>query len=428
MIKETPNQTANQTLIPKDDDEQWRKVLHGELSPVEGDETHMSAAKIRHYLIAKDEALAVSRADEQADLNAISPQEARIIYQRAAEEIRLRGKQDKNSWLAALKTYGVGALIGGLCATIGFLIYFKSPEAPLPVQPSIRSDLNFSDYSVLAQKEPPGLLPNMLLVPAGVTNIGCATGWDDVAGGCRSNEFPSYAVTIRPFEISQHEITYAQFNKFVDETGYVTEAEKGNRGCVHKDTSAAGQPFVMNPELSWRSPGYEQDERYPVTCISWSDTQQYIAWLNQATGEIYRLPTEAEWEHAARGGKATAYFWGSSVSGDNQANYDSVVNQDPWVYAAPVGSFPANNYSVHDTSGNLWEWVQDCWHETHHGAPQDGSAREECDDANFKVRRGGSWDMNAAGIRSAIRSKGAIDDRSNLYGFRVAKDWKKPEK
>ena len=125
MTTDNSNQTADQTLIPKDDDEQWRKVLHGELSPVSGNETHMDAAKIRSYLIAKDEALAVSSVDQQDDLNTISPQEARIIYQRAAEEIRLRGK---NTWLAGLKTYGVGALTGGLCATIRFLIYFKSPE------------------------------------------------------------------------------------------------------------------------------------------------------------------------------------------------------------------------------------------------------------------------------------------------------------
>lgn len=425
MTTENSNQTPDQTLIPKDDDEQWRKVLHGELSPLENNETHMDAAKIRSYLIAKDEALAVYSADAQADLNAISPQEARMIYQRAAEEIRLRGK---NTWLMGLKTYGVGALIGGLCATIVFLLYSKPPAATSPAQSSTRSDLNFSDYTVLAQKVSPDLLPNMILIPDGVTNIGCATGWDDVAGGCRSNEFPSHAVTIRPFEISQHEITYAQFNKFVEASGYITEAENNNRGCVHKDTEAVGQPFVMKPRLNWRNPGYEQDENYPVSCISWSDTQHYIAWLNAETGDVYRLPTEAEWEHAARGGKATAYFWGSSVSGDNQANYAGVTSPDSWEYAAPVGSFPANSYSVHDTAGNLWEWVQDCWHETHHDAPQDGSAREKCNDNNFKVRRGGSWDMNAAGIRSAIRSKGAIDDRSNLYGFRVAKGWQKPKK
>ncbi len=300
MTRKNPDQA----LIPKDDEEQWRKVLHGELSPAQGNETHIDAVKIRNYLITKDEALAVHNTDH-ADLNTVSSAEAKIIYQRAVEEIRLRGKKP---WLDAVKAYGIAALIGGLCTAIGFLLYFRPSAAPAPISFSTHSDLNFSDYVILESKEKPGVFPNMLLIPDGITQMGCSTGWDDVVGGCRSNEYPAHPVTIRPFEISQHEVTYSQFKKFTEDTGFVTEAEIENRGCVHKDTNTPGQPFVMNPELNWRNPGYEQNDNFPVTCISWVDTQEYIAWLNEKTGEAYRLPTEAEWEHAARGGKATAYF------------------------------------------------------------------------------------------------------------------------
>lgn len=190
---------------------------------------------------------------------------------------------------------------------------------------------------------------------------------------------------------------------------------------------AQGHPFVMNPELSWSNPGYEQNDSFPVTCVSWHDAQNYISWLNKKTNSNYRLPTETEWEYAARGGQSTAYFWGSQAS-HNQANYKGVKGKDRWKFAAPVGQFPANKFSVQDTSGNMWEWVQDCWHDTYQGAPTDGSVWDyDCKDIDTQVRRGGAWDANTVGIRSANRSPGGKHDRSNLYGFRVARDWLEPE-
>ena len=417
------NKEHDPTLIPKDDETQWYDVLHGELAPSDNNENHIDAAKIRRYLMARDEATAISTVDAEC-LNTISEEEARVIYARAVDEAKRRSG---NRWLEVLKTYGVGILIGGLSASVLFLIYGKRVDTPNS-QTSLadQSDLNYSDFPALKFSEKPGALPNMLLIPGGVTSIGCSKGWDDVPGGCRPTEFPAHSVTIKPFLISQHEVTYGQFRKFITATAYITDAEKENRGCVHEDTSNPGSPFVMNPKLNWQAPGYEQNDRYPVTCISWHDAQNYIAWLNKETKATYRLPTEAEWEHAARGGKTTAYFWGS-VASNNQANYAGTGGKDKWNYAAPVGQFPANKFSVQDTSGNVWEWVQDCWNNTYTGAPQDGSSWENCSDRNVRVRRGGAWDINGAGVRSAIRSKGSINDRSNLYGFRVARDWQKPE-
>ncbi|PWQ93962.1 formylglycine-generating enzyme family protein [Leucothrix arctica] len=412
----------DQTLIAKDDKEQWYKVLHGEIAPDADNKNHINAAKIRSYLLTRDEVTAVNSVDDEY-LDTISAEEARVIYRRTVEEAKRRGG---TSWRNVFKTYGVGILIGGLSVYALLLTYGvgnRTSESEL----ADHSHLNFSDYPALNENENVGTLPNMLLIPGGVTNKGCSKGWDDLAGGCRPTEFPPHAVTVEPFLISQHEVTYGQFRKFIAAAKYITDAERENRGCVHEDTTKPGGPFVMKPELTWESPGYYQDDSYPVTCVSWSDAQNYIAWLSKETKTSYRLPSESEWEHAARGGKATAYHWGS-VANNNQANYSGESGKDLWKFASPVGQFPANKFSVQDTSGNLWEWVQDCWHDTYDGAPVDGSAWEVCNNNSQKVRRGGSWDMNAAGIRSAIRSKGAIHDRSNLYGFRVASDWQNPNK
>jgi len=416
------NEDKDQTLITKDEKEQWYKVLHGEIEPTSDDNNHVNAAKIRAYLLARDEAKALNSVADEL-FTTISDEEARVIYRRTVEEARRRAG---TPWKNMIKTYGVGILIGGLSAYALLLTFGakfdQSPHIEIPDQ----SHLNFSDYPALTVDQDIGPLPNMVLIPGGVTTIGCSKGWDDAPGGCRPTEFPPHEVTIKPFLISQHEVTYGQFRQFVAATGYETDAEMKNRGCVHEDTSQPGNPFVMNPDLTWESPGYEQNDGYPVSCVSWHDAQNYVAWLSKETQKNYRLPSEAEWEHAARGGKATAYFWGS-VASNNQANYKGVSGKDQWMFAAPSGQFPANKFSVQDTSGNLWEWVQDCWHPTYNGAPNDGSVREACSDDRIKVRRGGAWDMSGASVRAAIRSKGTLHDRSNLYGFRVASDWENPD-
>ena len=415
----------DQTLIPKDDEEQWRKVLHGEMVSAEDNETQLDASAIRSYLIARDEAQAVTSNALVDDLNVISEEEARVVYHTASEEIRLRGK---NTWFEAVKKYGAVFVIGGLSATVLFMFLNKDTIPTSAPQQAAGEALNYSDYKVIKLKEFPELFPNMLLIPGGSYTAGCSKGWDDAAGGCRVTEFPAHNMEVKTFELAQHEVTVGQFAHFVEQTQFLTDAEKEGKGCVHQDMATDGHPWVMNTQLHWRNPGYEQDDHFPVTCISWNDTQSYLKWLSETSNTTYRLPTEAEWEYAARGGKATAYSWGSVASND-QANYQGVGGQDKWKFAAPVGSFPSNPFFLQDTAGNVWEWVQDCWHKTYHNKPSGGVAWEDdCVGDNLKVRRGGAWDAGAAGIRSAIRSSGGALDRSNLYGFRVARDWQKPKK
>ena len=129
--------------------------------------------------------------------------------------------------------------------------------------------------------------------------------------------------------------------------------------------------------------------RRPVINVSWDDAQDYVAWLSARTGGAYRLPSEAEWEYAARAGTTTKYSWGNEI-GVNRANCGANRCGDQWEYTAPAGSFRPNAFGLFDMHGNVWEWVQDCWQASHAGAPVDGSERLSGDCA-VRVLRGGSW-------------------------------------
>lgn len=252
----------------------------------------------------------------------------------------------------------------------------------------------------------PGSIPNMLLIPGGKFEMGCTVGRDDVLGGCREPEFPSHSVLVQSFAISQHEVTVAQFSEFVNESAYLTDAEVERVGCiVTQDLNSSRSRWAMVPDNNWRNPGFEQTNEHPVTCVSWSDAQAYVKWLSSKTGLKYRLPTEAEWEFAARGGKQTAFFWGNGEARQKMANYNG--DGDGWLRASIVGSFPPNAFGLNDMHGNVWEWVQDCWHENYEGAPSNGVAWEgECTDEGMRVRRGGSWDTILGNIRASVRSYG----------------------
>jgi formylglycine-generating enzyme required for sulfatase activity len=162
----------------------------------------------------------------------------------------------------------------------------------------------------------------------------------------------------------------------------------------------------------------------PVEEVSWDDIQGFIQKLNAKTGQKYRLPSESEWEYAARGGTTTEYPWGNNASHD-YANYGTddccegkAEGRDQWVNTAPVGKFPANGFGLHDMHGNVWEWTQDCYHDSYKGAPQDGSAWES-DSCAKRVLRGGGWLNRPASLRSAIRVRSSASDRSSNLGFRL---------
>ena len=158
----------------------------------------------------------------------------------------------------------------------------------------------------------------------------------------------------------------------------------------------------------------------PVIDVSWHHAQSYVDWLSRETGADYRLLSESEWEYVARGGTTTRYWWGDSV-GRNRANCDGCGSRWDDSQTAPVGSFAANGFGVHDVSGNVWEWVEDCFHDSFRGAPSDGSAWTSGGDCGRRPIRGGAWALPAMFSALSQRAGFPTEMRGVATGFRVSR-------
>ena len=166
--------------------------------------------------------------------------------------------------------------------------------------------------------------------------------------------------------------------------------------------------------------GWGRGDR-PVVHVSWHDAKTYVRWLSRKTGKTYRLLSEAEWEYAARAGTRTMFPWGNSV-GSGYANCNGCGSAWDDDLTAPVGSFAPNGFGLHDMHGNVYEWVEDCWHSGYEGAPSDGSAWTSGGVCQVRILRGGSYDDTPALVRSANRDGNSANDRYNLFsGVRVAR-------
>ncbi len=251
-------------------------------------------------------------------------------------------------------------------------------------QPSGRASAKASSPAKMRQL---GISIEMLSIPAGMFRMG------DLSGVGNRNERPVRSVTVPAFRLGKHEVTFTQWDACV--------ADRGCNGYTPDDE------------------GRGRDSR-PVMNVSWNDIQSFIVWLNGKTGGNYRLPTEAEWEYAARAGTTTEYSWGDDI-GSNRANCFENDCGDRYKPTAPVDSFPANRWGLHDMHGNVSEWVQDCWNDNYEGAPTDGSAWTSGDCA-WSAVRGGSWVGYVLDLPSAVRSKDVRAFRSNWSGFRLAHD------
>jgi formylglycine-generating enzyme required for sulfatase activity len=158
----------------------------------------------------------------------------------------------------------------------------------------------------------------------------------------------------------------------------------------------------------------------PVINVTWNDAKRYVAWLSKITTKPYRLLTEAEYEYAARAGTTTIYPWGDEIGRDN-ANCSICGSQWDGGQTAPVGSFAPNRFGLYDLVGNVWEWVEDCWHANYHGAPADGSAWIEAGDCVERSAGGGGWSATPDQVRSAYRVGPSSDNRREFLGFRIAR-------
>jgi formylglycine-generating enzyme required for sulfatase activity len=232
--------------------------------------------------------------------------------------------------------------------------------------------------------------PEMVVVPAGRFLMGSPNSDKNA----RSDERPQHEVTIsKPYAMGRYEVTFEEYDRFAQATGRALPGDAGwGRG------------------------------KQPAIHVSFEDARAYAAWLSKETGESYRLPSEAEWEYAARAGTSTSYWWGSDM-GNHHANCGDCGSQWDSRHTAPVGSFAANPYGLYDTAGNVWEWVEDCSHETYQGAPGDGLVWLDADggDCGRRVVRGGSWDDNPRNLRSAGRLRLPTGVAVNYAGFRLAR-------
>jgi formylglycine-generating enzyme required for sulfatase activity len=234
-------------------------------------------------------------------------------------------------------------------------------------------------------------------------------------------------VVTRDFALGRFEVTVEQYRRFVEATGHVTVAEKTG-GCA----SGRGR----RDGASWRDPGFRRKPggRHPVVCVAWQDAVAYTDWLSRQTGARYRLPSEAEWEYAARAGSAGPRFWGdgrdatcrhANVGDATRAKRGGPIAGTPHPCGdgapgpAPTGRYVANAFDVHDMLGNVWEWTSDCWHESPTVVAGDGAAATQTS-CRRHARRGGSFASGVEEIRASARKAGRPP--AVAVGFRVARD------
>lgn len=263
------------------------------------------------------------------------------------------------------------------------------------------------------------ICPKMVVVPGGVFDMGA----DDLPQSA-----PVVPVTVAPFALSVTEITRGEFLRFLLDSG-----RAAGTSCAAYD---GGGRWRIRDDATWLTPPFEQTDAHPVVCVSWEDAQAYVDWLNRKVpGAPYRLPTEAEWEYAARAGSQSAFPWGeqsaeSCLFANAHDRTGKIYNGFPWTElgcddgaarTAPAGSLAPNAFRLRDMTGNVWEWVADCWSKGHAGRPGDAAARLDGDCAR-RVLRGGSWVYGADRLRSAAREADDKGSRLDDYGFRIARD------
>jgi formylglycine-generating enzyme required for sulfatase activity len=246
------------------------------------------------------------------------------------------------------------------------------PVQPTPVSRPVQPGVTFKDCDDC---------PEMVVIPLGTFLMGSKD--DPFAKTPPSkDEQPQHLVSIRSFSIGKYEVTQEQWYSLMGNT-----------------------------------PSNFKGRTLPVEQVSWNDTQEFIQKLNAKTGKTYRLPTEAEWEYAARAGSQTEFSFGDNESelGKYSWFYSNSSNQ-----THPVGEKQPNAFGLFDMHGNVWEWTQDCWNENYVGAPNDGSAWTQ-GDCSRRVLRGGSWNYNPQVLRSAFRGRFTTAFRNDNVGFRVAR-------
>lgn len=267
---------------------------------------------------------------------------------------------------------------------------------------SLQASLTSSSFSSSSVTPIVFIEPEMVDIPAGSFQMGDVNGFNTKHYPNDPNfELPVHEVTIKAFKMSKYETTFAEYDAYVTATGKPSPNDLGvGRGSR------------------------------PVGNVTWKEATDYAAWLSQKTGKKFRLPSESEWQYAARAGTTTEYYWGNVASHDF-ANYgtdmccaEHISGADQWLKSAPVGKFPANAYGLFDMLGNISEYVQDCMNENYIGAPVNG-APWLTGNCNIHVSLGGQWHNDVEVIRVSSRNAHPVIPtivRDLNFGFRLAQD------
>lgn len=260
--------------------------------------------------------------------------------------------------------------------------------------------------------------PRMLLIKGGSFNMGSPLSEEE-----RDGHEKQHRVDVKTFHLAMTEVTLGEFKRFAQAENYRVEAA----GCRH----FKGGKWVINKGLNWRSPGFKQADNHPVTCVSADDADAYAKWLSKSTGKRYKLPTEAQWEYAARGGTQTARYWGDDPklacqhanSGDLAAKREYSAMKahdcnDGMIHTAVVSRYKPNSFGLRDMLGNVTEWTCSAYDKNYF------STERRCTPIGSRaqrVLRGGSWESPPWDVRSADRLKMSPNYRTNVVGFRLAR-------
>ena len=273
--------------------------------------------------------------------------------------------------------------------------------------------------SLVAEPSRSAYEPEMVLIKGGCYQMGSRAS----ESGRADHERP-HRVCIDDVYASTTETTVGQFRAFVDASGYNMEAQS----CRTTENWSIGWR-----KRSWRDPSFKQGDDMPVVCVSWNDAQAYLQWLRDETGKHYRLPTEAEWEYAARGGTSTVRYW--EPSSDEACKFANVADEranqqyggsrkhecnDGNVQTAVVGSYQPNDYGLYDMLGNVWEWTCSEWDADYGGAESRCIAHED----GLRSMAGGSWLATPSWVRAGSRLWGRATKAYFTTGFRIFQDVK----
>lgn len=257
--------------------------------------------------------------------------------------------------------------------------------------------------------------PKMVHIKGGSFMMGSP----ETEAGRYTNE-KQHSVMVNDFYLGQTEVTVGQFKAFVIATNYQTDAEKGD-GCY----GWIGTSWEKDKKFNWRNVGFSQTAQQPVVCVSWNDAFAFVAWLNKVSGKNYGLPTEAQWEYAARGGTTTPFYTGECISTD-QANYNGTIDYNncgtTGIYkkqTLAVGSYPPNPWGLLDMAGNAWEWTCSEYDDKYAG--KENQCISNNDANTLQVVRGGSWGGNPVSLRAARRGGYNPGSRSGNIGFRLSR-------